>query len=92
MAVDGELARNGLEVGQCRFQVRDWMFFGSLEAGTNKALFYTLLAHCRAQGLEPEAYLIEVLKRLLHDATAEQAAALTRARIAAERRAATEEG
>jgi len=40
---------------------------------------------------EPEAYLIEVPKRLPRDATAEQAAALTRARIAAERRATTEE-
>ncbi len=39
----------------------------------------------------PEADLIEVLKRLPHDAKAEQAAALTPARIAAERRAATEE-
>jgi len=67
------------------------MFFGSLEAGTNNALFYTLLANCRAQGLEPEAYLIEVLKRLPHDATAEQAAAFTRARIAAERQAPTKE-
>jgi hypothetical protein len=67
------------------------LFFGSLEAGTNNALFYTLLANCRAQGLEPEAYLIEVLKRLPHDATAEQAAALTPACIAAEHRVATEE-
>jgi hypothetical protein len=63
------------------------MFFGSLEAGANNALFYTLLANCRAHHLDPEDYLVEVIKRLPHDATVEQAAALTPARIAAERRA-----
>ena len=63
---------------------------GSLEAGTNNALFYTLLANCRAQGIDPEAYLIEVIKRLPHDADDAQAAALTPARIAEENRAARE--
>jgi len=67
--------------------MKNWMFFGSLEAGTNNALIYTLLANCRAQGIDPEDYLVEVLKRLSHDATPEQAAALTPARIAAERKA-----
>ena len=67
--------------------MRNWMFFGSLEAGANNALFYTLLANCRAQGLDPEAYLIDVIKRLAHDTTTEQAAALTPARIAGEHRA-----
>lgn len=71
--------------------MRNWMFFGSLEAGVNNALFYTLLANCRAQNLDPEDYLVEVIKRLPHQATAEQAAALTPARIAAERRAAAAE-
>ena len=66
------------------------MFFGSVEAGTNNALIYTLLANCRAQNLDPENYLVEVIKRLPHDATPEQAAALTPARIAAERRIANE--
>ncbi len=55
------------------------MFFGSVEAGTNNALLYTLLANCHAQGLDHEGYLIEVLKRLPHEATAAQAAALTHA-------------
>ncbi len=67
--------------------MKNWMFFGSLEAGTNNALIYTLLANCRAQGIDPEDYLVAVLKRLPHDAALEEAAALTPARIAAERRA-----
>lgn len=61
--------------------MKNWMFFGSLEAGANNALIYTFLANCRAQGLDPEDYLVEVLKRLPHDETPEQAAALTPARM-----------
>ncbi len=71
--------------------MKNWMFFGSLEAGTNNALIYTLLANCRAQELDPEDYLLEVIKRLPPAAAPEQAAALTPARIAAERKAAAEE-
>jgi transposase len=89
LEIDTNLVENMIR--PTKLGMKNWMFFGSLEAGTNNALFYTLLANCRAQGLEPEAYLIEVLKRLPHDATAEQAAALTPARIAAARRVATEE-
>jgi transposase len=70
--------------------MKNWMFFGSLEAGTNNALIYTLLANCRAQGIDPEDYLVEVLKRLPHNASQEEAAALTPARLAAERRAKAE--
>ena len=65
--------------------MKNWMFFGSVEAGTNNALLYTLLANCHAQDLDPEDYLTEVLKRLPHEATADQAAALTPRNIAAER-------
>jgi hypothetical protein len=45
------------------------------------------MANCRSQGLDPEAYLVEVFRRLPHDATIEQAAQLTPAAIAAEWRA-----
>ena len=69
--------------------MRNWMFFGSLEAGANNALFYTLLANCRVHGLNPEMYLTEVIKRLPHNATPEQATELTPARFAAALAAAT---
>ena len=71
--------------------MKNWLFFGSLEAGANNALIYTLLANCRVQGLDPEDYLVEVLKRLPHDATPQQAAPFTPARIAAERRVAADQ-
>ena len=43
------------------------------------------MANCKIQNLDPEMYLTEVIKRLSHHATAEQAAELTPARIAAAR-------
>ena len=45
------------------------MFFGSLEAGSNNALLYTLMANCKIQGLDPEAYLTEVIKQLARSRT-----------------------
>jgi transposase len=88
MEIDTNLVENMIR--PTKLGMKNWMFFGSLEAGTNNALIYTLLANCRAQSLDPEDYLIEVIKRLPPAATPEQAAAFTPARIAAERRAKAE--
>ncbi len=89
MEIDTNLVENMIR--PTKLGMKNWMFFGSLEAGTNNALIYTLLANCRAHAIDPEDYLVGVIKRLPPDATPEQAAALTPARIAAERRA-KEEG
>lgn len=62
----------------------NWLFFGSFEAGANNALLYTLMANCKKQDIDPEAYLVEVLWRLPHNATITEAAKLTPAAIAAE--------
>ena len=88
LEIDTNLVENMIR--PTKLGMKNWMFFGSLEAGTNNALIYTLLANCRAHDLDPEDYLVEVIKRLPHDATPEQAAELTPARIAAERHAAAE--
>jgi len=74
-------------VRPAKLGARNWMFFGNAEAGVNNALFYTLMANCKIQGLDPEVYLTEVIKRLPHNATPEQAAELTPARFAAALRA-----
>ena len=58
------------------------------EAGKNNALLYTLMANCRQQNLDPAVDLTEVFQRLSHHPTLDQAAALTPARLAAERLAA----
>jgi hypothetical protein len=73
-------------VHSTKLGMKNWMFFGSLEAETCNALIYTLLANCRAQDLDPEDYLVEVITRLPHGTTPEQATALPPAHIAAERR------
>jgi transposase len=86
LEIDNNLVENMIR--PTKLGMKNWMFFGNLESGTNNALFYTLLANCHAHGLEPETYLAEVIKRLPHDATPAQAAELTPARIAAARRAA----
>jgi len=80
-----DVDNNKLEnlIRPAKLGMRNYLFFGSLEAGANNALFYSLLANCRVHGLEPEAYLTEVIKRLPHNATVEQAAELTPARFAA---------
>jgi hypothetical protein len=89
LEIDTNLVENMIR--PTKLGMKNWMFFGSLEAGTNNALIYTLLANCRGHDLDPEAYLVEVIKRLPHNATVEEAAFLTPARIAAERRKAAEE-
>ena len=43
--------------------MENWMFIGSLEAGTNSALFHTLLANCRTHDLDAEYYIIAIIKR-----------------------------
>jgi len=42
----------------------NWLFFGSAEAGQRSAVMYTLIANCRLHGVEPHAYLKDVLTRL----------------------------
>lgn len=88
LEIDTNLVENMIR--PTKLGMKNWMFFGSLEAGSNNALIYTLLANCRAHDLDPEDYLVEVIKRLPPNSTPEQAAALTPARIAAERRTAAE--
>ena len=81
LEVDNNLAEN--KVRPAKLGAKNYLFFGSLEAGVNNALLYTLMANCKIQGLDPEIYLAEVIKRLPHNATVEQAAELTPARYAA---------
>jgi transposase len=81
LEVDTNLVENMIR--PTKLGAKNSMFFGSLEAGTHNALFYTLIANCKNHGLDPEMYLTEVIKRLPHNATVEQAAELTPARFAA---------
>jgi transposase len=43
---------------------KNWLFVGSPDAGDRSAVFYSLLISARHHGVDPEAYLRDVLKRL----------------------------
>ena len=43
---------------------KNWLFFGSEEAGQPSAVLYTLIQNCRLHGVEPYIYLKDVLARL----------------------------
>jgi len=43
---------------------KNWLFIGQAEAGERSAIIYTVIESCRRRGLNPYAYLREVLTRL----------------------------
>ncbi len=60
--IDNNLVENAIRptaVGK-----KNWLFFGSEEAGQRSAVMYTLIENCRMHGVEPYAYLKDVLERL----------------------------
>ena len=62
--------------------LKNWLFIGNAEAGPASALLYTLVANCREQKIDPERYFEEALRRMPLNATVEDAAALTPAKLA----------
>lgn len=43
---------------------KNWLFIGDAQAGQRSAIIYTLIENCRHRGLDPFAYLRDVLTRL----------------------------
>jgi transposase len=43
---------------------RNWLFIGEAEAGERSAILYTIVECCRRRGLDPFAYLRDILTRL----------------------------
>lgn len=62
--------------------IKNWLFIGNAEAGPASALLYTLVANCREQNINPDRYFEEVLRRMPVNATVEDAAELTPAKLA----------
>jgi transposase len=72
--IDNNLVENAIRptaIGK-----KNWLFFGSEEAGTRSAVMYTLVENCRLHGVEPYTYLKDVLERL-PTTTNQQVAQLT---------------
>jgi len=60
--IDNNLVENAIRptaIGK-----KNWLFFGSEAAGARSAVMYTLVANGRMHGVEPYAYLKDVLERL----------------------------
>jgi transposase len=85
--IDNNLVENAIR--PAKLGLKNYLFFGSAEAGVHNALLYTLVANCRVNDLDPEIYLAEAIRRMTVDPTEEQAAALTPSKLAAELRVAS---
>lgn len=60
--IDNNLVENAIRptaVGK-----KNWLFFGDADAGQRSAIVYTIIENCRRHGLDPYAYLRDVLTAL----------------------------
>lgn len=44
--------------------MKNWLFIGHPQAGKRSAIIYTLVQNCKNQGIDPQAYLIDILNKL----------------------------
>ena len=44
---------------------KNWLFFGSLDAGQHSAVIFSLIQTCRGLGINPREYLEDVFRRLM---------------------------
>lgn len=60
--IDNNLVENAIRptaIGK-----KNWLFIGEADAGQRSAIIYTLVENCRHRGIDPFAYLRDVLTRL----------------------------
>jgi transposase len=60
--IDNNLVENAIR--PTALGKKNWLFVGEAEAGERAAILYTLIECCRRRGLDPYAYLKDVLTRL----------------------------
>lgn len=60
--IDNNLTEQAIR--PCKLGAKNWLFVGSPNAGKTSAVIYTILESCRRRGIEPMAYLADVLRRL----------------------------
>jgi transposase len=62
MEIDNNLVENAIRptaVGK-----KNWLFFGSAQAGQTSAILFSLIGTCRMLDINPQEYLLDVLPRL----------------------------
>jgi transposase len=60
--IDNNLVENAIRptaIGK-----KNWLFLGEAQAGERGAILYTIVESCRRRGIDPSAYLRDVLTRL----------------------------
>lgn len=60
--IDNNLVENAIR--PTKLGAKNWLFVGREEAGWKTAVLYTLVENCRRLGIDPRAYLADVLTRL----------------------------
>lgn len=60
------LDNNAVEnaIRPCALGRKNWLFIGHPQAGDRAAIIYSLIVSCQRRGIDPHAYLKDVLKRL----------------------------
>ena len=60
--IDNNLVENAIR--PTALGKKNWLFMGDADAGERGAIIYTVIETCRRRGLDPYAYLKDVLTRL----------------------------
>jgi transposase len=60
--IDNNLVENAIR--PTALGKRNWLFIGEAEAGERSAILYTIVECCRRRGIDPSAYLRDILTRL----------------------------
>ena len=60
--IDNNLVENAIR--PTALGKKNWLFIGDAGAGQRSAIIYTVIESCRRRGLDPYAYLRDVLTRL----------------------------
>lgn len=61
-----EIDNNGVEnaIRPTAIGKKNWLFVGAADAGERGAILYTIVESCRRRGIDPQAYLRDILTRL----------------------------
>ena len=65
---DATIDNNAAEraVRPTKLGMKNWLFVGHPQAGQRSAIIYTIVQNCKTHGVDPQAYLQDVLERLPH--------------------------
>ncbi len=62
LEIDNNLVENAIR--PTALGKKNWLFIGAAHAGERSAILYTIVESCRRRGIDPLAYLRDVLARL----------------------------